>query len=154
MVDWLCVDEWLSYECRICHKTVTKVWAYVPKHEDVMCDNCDRACRLASAYACPMCMNAFACSKECRGALMPKHRCDSSLIITDAVDDLVVGAKRGYKWRSPKYRKDPPDVSAKKAREILRHGEARGRKLSTKQKRFFGTIIGRARAIRSRAAKK
>jgi hypothetical protein len=42
--------------------------------------------------------------------------------------------------RKKKKRKKP--VSAAKARTILRHGSVHGKKLSPRQKRFFGLIAG------------
>jgi len=39
-------------------------------------------------------------------------------------------------------------LTGEKAKEILRHGEARGKRLSKKQKRFFGFIAGGGKPTR------
>lgn len=41
-------------------------------------------------------------------------------------------------------------LTAKKAKKILKDGSVRGRKLSAKQKRFFGAIAGGQRPKRRR----
>lgn len=41
-------------------------------------------------------------------------------------------------------------VSSRKAREILRHGEVRGKKLTKKQKGLFGLMAGGKRPTRLR----
>jgi hypothetical protein len=39
-------------------------------------------------------------------------------------------------------RKSRSGISQKKAKEILRHGEVHGKRLTKKQKAFFGAIAG------------
>ena len=45
-------------------------------------------------------------------------------------------------------------ITKKKAKEILRHGEVRGRKLTKKQKGFFGARAGGAPVRRKKRRKK
>ena len=51
-----------------------------------------------------------------------------------------------------------PNISRQKAREILRHGEVRGRPLSSRQRRYFGAVAGgetmRSDAIKRRGRRK
>lgn len=53
-----------------------------------------------------------------------------------------------------KKRKRKKKLTKRKARKILRHGSVRGRRLTAKQKRFFGARVGGAPVRRKRKRKR
>jgi len=124
--------------------------------ESLSCVNCGETRCLSK---CGNCGIAIYCSRDCQLKDWSDHKdfCadlgeyDDDDFSDEEIEELLQGLdnddddelvilSRGRKRRYP---------SARKARKILRHGKIRGKRLTKKQRRFFGWIAG-GRKPRSR----
>jgi hypothetical protein len=117
------------------------------------CDSCGGALSAESfAAACDRCMEATYCSEKCQRADWQAHRsrCDELAAAagygsgsgSGSDDGIGVGARKRRGGRRRLRRLRRRGLTAAKALRILRERRARGRKLTAKQKRFFGWIAG------------
>lgn len=78
--------------------------------------SCECCSKQNAAYICSGCYNVEYCSEECSKQNFEQHQ----------IECLLIGKK----------------VSQRKAKEMLKHGQAKGRNLTSKQKKYFGWIAG------------
>jgi hypothetical protein len=106
---------------------------------------------------CYSCLNAFYCHEKCAEADWRRH-CTDCVALANGQDysqdgdlfvdlegnvDEDIGRRRKRKDGRRKKKHRAKGLTARKARQILREGRARGKPLTEKQRRFFGWLSKR-----------
>jgi len=145
----------LRFRCRSCVCDVESVAWF--RRERLTCPRCRRRVKMWDAWMCDGCYEVGAC-EECARYVAETHTCASESLIGSLDDEAEAGDGVGAKKKATSARATmmrPHPMTPAKARVILHEGVARGKKISEKQRRYFGhiTSYGKRKGTREHLTK-